>query len=164
MRLQGTELSKAIEWFQGKEFFDDFAELTLKARFVACQSYAFAEAAGMARKEFQRCRTQRKRIFADLKKRFRSMPDCNSNADAESKTEASPKYRNAYDAEKEAEASWQQAKDMLQGLKNVVDSMRQEIAIMRQELKENNEEAMLERVVKRLEKKSYRFPQEEPVS
>lgn len=162
MKLEAKEVMNAIAWFQSSGSFD-LAQLMEKSRFLACQSYAFADAVGTANREFVSLRVRRKKLFSELRNNF-TQAGAKSIADAERQAEVNPDYQKLYEQEKEAEARWEHGKNLLWSLKSINDAMRQEIAELRQEKKHYVEEDMMERIVKKVNEQNRRFESQIPLS
>lgn len=140
-----------IEWFQDTPHFD-LCQLMQESRFVSCQSYALADAVGILNKEFIKYRTLRKKRFAELRHYYRES-GAKSVADAERQAEVNPEYTELYDREKTLDARLAHANNLMYSVRNIMDAMRQEIAELRAEKKMYVEEEMMERVIKKIEKR-----------
>lgn len=164
INFQTNEVMATIEWFQNSNSFD-LAILMEKSRFLAVQRYAMADLVGEAKKAWIAARVKRKKMFAQLRNQF-FKAGAKSIADAVRQAEVEPAYELLYEAEKDAEATWEHGDNLLRALAGILDAMRQEIAELRAEKKayedENTFEKVVERVVKIVRERDAQFPISEP--
>lgn len=130
MKLNPKEVDRIVSNYeQGKNL--DLPILMSDARVLVCQSYRYADYLGELGKTYRSVRVNRKRLFAELKAKYRGEGE--SVAGAELKAESAPEYQGLQIKEAELEGSYTKGKDLLGAIQKVLDRMNQEISDLKKE-------------------------------
>lgn len=160
MKVQSERIKQTIEAFQNADSLD-LALLMEEARFLACQLYPFSELVGAAKRAYNEAHVARKLKFAELVAHFRNTEKLNVS-DSERKASQHPDYAALYEREYTEEARYEQGKLMLRAMQEIHSRMTQECAELRHEKKQGDDEALMERIVRKVNEQNRRIAAQAP--
>lgn len=133
MKASQQKVDKIITDYETQEGFDLVPLMNMRKE-LAAQLYWYNKILAEADKGYRTARANRKRLEAELTKRFKQ--GGNSVAADRAEMEADEDYRKAYDLESQYEGSRDAGKRLCDAIDKVLSSMMQDIADLRGEKKD----------------------------